>query len=78
MVLLKELLPICPVCDLSICEESPYCRRCGCNLLLLATVIERAQQLLNEGKPEESAALYSANDSTQTTHNHLLMKKNYF
>jgi hypothetical protein len=38
MQFMKEILPVCPVCEVEINENREFCRRCGCHLLLLAKI----------------------------------------
>lgn len=48
----------CPVCVLQIKEPAHYCRRCGCNLLLLAKVQNEALKWQEQGKEIQGQALY--------------------
>ena len=52
----------CPACLFQIQGPASLCRRCGCNILLLAKVQNEAIKWQKQGKEMHSQALYKQNN----------------
>lgn len=49
----------CPICHLESAQFVEFCKRCGCNLLLIAKIQWKAFRLKQKGKDFESKLFYS-------------------
>ena len=67
MSLIQEMMNSCPVCHASILNEKDSCRRCGCNLLLLAKILKKAHELKEAGQVDASHALYRPPEGVANT-----------
>lgn len=65
MSYLKRWIASCPVCQRQVLDDQEFCRSCGSHLLLLAKVLKMAHQLEEEGKIQESLALYRSKETNK-------------